>query len=91
VRKGAKSRLRPPGQTAPANDPARLINQSNAAVSERRFASYQRGKLFPRRPRGGVPGCGEGYDDAGSSGSKRQQETSEKLRYAHGGRSVPAD
>ena len=32
-RRGAKSRLRLPGKRAPANDRARLTNQSNAAVS----------------------------------------------------------
>src|SRR5918995_7006520 len=38
-----------------------------------RFASYRHGQLLHRRPRGGVPGCGEGYDDAGSSGVRARR------------------
>jgi hypothetical protein len=45
------ARLRLPGEPAPAKDTARLIDQSNAAVSEARFASYRQGILCATTPR----------------------------------------
>jgi hypothetical protein len=53
--KGAKARLRLPGEPAPAQDPARLIDQSNAAVSETRFATYRRGDFFSDDPAEAYP------------------------------------
>lgn len=85
VRKGAKSRLRPPGQRAPANDPARLINQSNAAVSERRFARYRRGKLFHDDPAERGPDAAKGTTMRGRQarrGSRRQVKGCDTLTAA---------
>jgi hypothetical protein len=60
MRRGAKARLRLPGKPAPANDSARLIDQSNAAVSETRLASYGRGQLWRDDPADACPDAAKG-------------------------------
>lgn len=57
----------------PQTDPARLTDQSNAAVSETRFASYRRGNFFSDDPAEACPDAAKGYDDAGSSGDSARQ------------------
>jgi hypothetical protein len=82
-RKGAKARLRLPGEPAPANDPSRLTRQSNGLSLSRVSRGIDVGSYCSDDPAEACPDAAKGYDDAGSSGDSARQLDHAFVRLCH--------